>query len=90
LLDQKRNKKVKGCDQILRFCLKVLAGTHQTRSSFVVTQTVVASNPPALSQNRDLLKAPFRSDQAFVGGLILHLIGVTPNSFALFFKLLKL
>jgi hypothetical protein len=58
-LDKKRNKKVKGCDQILRFCLKVklqgATGIHQTRS--FVAQTVVASDPSALSQNRDLLKA---------------------------------
>ncbi len=53
-LDKKRNKKVKGCDQILRFCLKALTGIHQTRS--FVAQTVVASDPSSLSQNRDLLK----------------------------------
>jgi hypothetical protein len=54
-LDKKRNKKVKGCDQILRFCLKRqlqgATGIHQTRS--FVAQTVVASDPPRF-------KAPFR------------------------------
>jgi hypothetical protein len=76
-LDKKRNKKVKGCDQILRFCLKRLAGIHQTRS--FVAQTVVASYPPALSQNRDLLKAHWGSDQSIRENLdFLHQIGAAP------------
>jgi hypothetical protein len=57
--------------------LKGLTGIHQTRS--FVAQTVVASYPSALSQNRDLLKAHLSSDQVSVKKFdFSHQIGAAP------------